>query len=65
MDEKKFDALCKAVESIEHVMWIVIGICERNGMSDKEATDINLALRNYRYFMGIAEGNSIEQTNTE
>lgn len=65
MDEKKFDALCKAVNSIEQILWIVTRVVDSNGISDKDGTNINLARRNYHYYMGIAEGNSTEQTDTE
>ena len=61
MDEKKFDALRNAVDSLEAVLWVIIGIGERNGMSQQEATNINIALSNYRYYMGIAQGDSISQ----
>lgn len=60
MDEKKFDALCKAVSSIEQVLWTILKVIDSN-VSDKDATNNNIALRNYRYFMGIAQGDPVLQ----
>lgn len=65
MDEEKFNAMRYATSSLQTVLWMLIRVAERNGMSKREADTINTALRNYRYFMGIAEGNSTEQKDTE
>lgn len=66
MDEEKFNAMRYAMSSLQTVVWMLIRIAERNGMSEQEAKTINTALRNYyHYYMRIAEGDSTEQIDTE